>query len=87
MKVKVQACVGGTMIKQDIQNLKKGVHIIVATPGRVIDLIKKEFIKLDNLSVFILDEADEMLSRGFKSQIQEIFKSLPPDVQVPTLLF
>jgi len=75
------------MIKQDIQNLKKGVHIIVATPGRVIDLIKKEFIKLDNLSVFILDEADEMLSRGFKSQIQEIFKSLPPDVQVPTLLF
>jgi translation initiation factor 4A len=82
MKVKVQACVGGTMIKQDILNLKKGVHVIVATPGRVIDLIKKEYIKLESLSVFILDEADEMLSRGFKSQIQEIFKFLPPDVQV-----
>jgi translation initiation factor 4A len=82
MKVKVQACVGGTMIKQDILNLKKGVHIIVATPGRVIDLIKKEFIKLDNLSIFILDEADEMLSRGFKQQIQEIFKHLPSDIQV-----
>jgi len=83
MKVKVQACVGGTMIKQDIINLKKGVHIIVATPGRVIDLIKKEFIKLDSLSIFILDEADEMLSRGFKQQIQEIFKHLPSDIQVP----
>ena len=82
MKVKVQACVGGTMIKQDIANLKMGVHVIVATPGRVIDLIKKEYIKLDSLSLFILDEADEMLSRGFKAQIQEIFKFLPPDVQV-----
>eukprot|EP01022_Parablepharisma_sp_SALTPOND_P016064 TRINITY_DN2316_c0_g1_i1.p1 TRINITY_DN2316_c0_g1~~TRINITY_DN2316_c0_g1_i1.p1 ORF type:complete len:313 (-),score=51.27 TRINITY_DN2316_c0_g1_i1:961-1899(-) len=82
MKVKVQACVGGTMIKQDIMNLKKGVHVIVATPGRVIDLIKKDYIKLDSLSVFILDEADEMLSRGFKQQIQEIFKFLPSDVQV-----
>eukprot|EP00831_Metopus_contortus_P042650 TRINITY_DN3394_c0_g2_i1.p1 TRINITY_DN3394_c0_g2~~TRINITY_DN3394_c0_g2_i1.p1 ORF type:complete len:292 (-),score=57.31 TRINITY_DN3394_c0_g2_i1:132-1007(-) len=82
MKVKVLACVGGTMIKQDIMNLRKGVQIIVATPGRVIDLIKKEFIKLECLSLFILDEADEMLSRGFKSQIQEVFKHLPSDVQV-----
>lgn len=82
LKVKVQACVGGTMIKQDIINLKKGVHVIVATPGRVIDLIKKEFIKLESLALFILDEADEMLSRGFKTQIQEIFKVLPSDVQV-----
>lgn len=82
MKVKVQACVGGTMIKQDIMNLKQGVHVVVATPGRVNDLIKKEFLRLDNLLLFILDEADEMLSRGFKVQIQEIFKHLPPDVQV-----
>lgn len=82
MKVKVQSCVGGTMIKEDINNLKKGVHVIVATPGRVIDLIKKEFVKLDSLSLFILDEADEMLSRGFKGQIQELFKHLPSDVQV-----
>lgn len=82
MKVKVLACVGGTMIKEDISNLKKGVHVIVATPGRVIDLIKKDFIKLDSLSIFVLDEADEMLSRGFKAQIQELFKHLPSDVQV-----
>lgn len=82
LKVKVQACVGGTMVKDDIINLKKGVHVIVATPGRIIDLIKRDFVKLDHLLLFILDEADEMLSRGFKTQIQEIFKFLPPDVQV-----
>ena len=70
------------MIKEDIINLKKGVHVIVATPGRVIDLIKREFIKLDHLQLFVLDEADEMLSRGFKQQIQELFKYLPADVQV-----
>lgn len=82
MHVKVQACVGGTMIKQDISNLKKGVHVIVATPGRVTDLIKKGYIKLDSVAIFILDEADEMLSRGFKAQIQEIFSLLPSDIQV-----
>lgn len=82
MDVKVQACVGGTMIKQDIMNLKKGVHVIVATPGRVTDLIKRGHIKLDSIAIFILDEADEMLSRGFKSQIHEIFGMLPSDIQV-----
>jgi len=82
LKVKVQACVGGTMVKDDIINLKKGVHVIVATPGRIIDLIKRDFVKLDHLQLFVLDEADEMLSRGFKAQIQELFKSLPSDVQV-----
>lgn len=82
MDVKVQACVGGTMIKQDIMNLKKGVHVIVATPGRVADLIKRGHIKLDSVAIFILDEADEMLSRGFKIQIQEIFSLLPSDIQV-----
>lgn len=82
MNVKVQACVGGTLIKQDIINLKKGVHIVVATPGRVMDLIKKGFIKLDSVAIFILDEADEMLSRGFQTQIKEIFSLLPSEIQV-----
>ena len=82
MNVKVQACVGGTLIKQDIINLKKGVHVVVATPGRVMDLIKKGFIKLDSVAIFILDEADEMLSRGFQTQIQEIFSLLPSEIQV-----
>ena len=86
MNVKVQACVGGTLIKQDISNLKKGVHVVVATPGRVADLIKKGYIKLDSVRIFILDEADEMLSRGFQVQIQEIVGLLPSDVQIGLFL-
>jgi translation initiation factor 4A len=49
--------------------LKSGVHVIVGTPGRVQDMMKKGFLKTDYLRMFILDEADEMLSRGFKEQI------------------
>ena len=67
MGVKVHACVGGTVVREDIKILKSGVHVIVGTPGRVLDMMKKGFLKADHLKVFILDEADEMLSRGFKS--------------------
>jgi len=49
--------------------LKKGVHVVVGTPGRVQDMMKKGFLKTDYLKIFILDEADEMLSRGFKTQV------------------
>lgn len=66
MGVKIHACVGGTTVKEDIQTLKKGVHVVVGTPGRVQDMMKKGFLKTDYLRVFILDEADEMLSRGFQ---------------------
>jgi len=82
LKVQVHACVGGTSVKEDIKKLREGVQVVVGTPGRVTDLMKKNFLKADHLRVFILDEADEMLSRGFKSQIQEIFQFLPGDVQI-----
>jgi len=82
MQIKVHACVGGTVVKEDIQTLKKGVHVVVGTPGRVQDMMKKGFLKADKLRIFILDEADEMLSRGFKTQIQDIFKFLPPEIQI-----
>jgi translation initiation factor 4A len=83
MGVKVHACVGGTSVKDDINLLKKGcVHIVVGTPGRIHDMMKKNFFKTDYLRLFVMDEADEMLSRGFKQQIQEIFKFLPGDVQI-----
>merc|ERR1711948_103264 len=52
------------------------------TPGRVFDMVSKRHLKIDNLVTFVLDEADEMLSRGFKDQIYDIFKTLPPNVQV-----
>jgi translation initiation factor 4A len=81
--VKVHACVGGTSVRDDINLLKKGgVHIVVGTPGRIHDMMKKNFFKTDYLRLFVMDEADEMLSRGFKVQIQDIFKFLPGDVQI-----
>merc|ERR1712093_197906 len=56
--------------------------MVVGTPGRVFDMVGKRHLKADDLRIFVLDEADEMLSRGFKDQIYDIFKCLPPNVQV-----
>lgn len=82
IQVKVHACVGGTVVRDEIRTLKQGVHVVVGTPGRVLDMMKKGFLKADHLRIFCLDEADEMLSRGFKTQIQDIFKYLPPEIQI-----
>eukprot|EP00933_Yihiella_yeosuensis_P066199 TRINITY_DN7033_c0_g2_i1.p1 TRINITY_DN7033_c0_g2~~TRINITY_DN7033_c0_g2_i1.p1 ORF type:complete len:419 (+),score=89.23 TRINITY_DN7033_c0_g2_i1:82-1257(+) len=81
-KVKCHACIGGTSVRDDIDKLKEGQHLVVGTPGRVFDMISKRHLRVDDLAVFVLDEADEMLSRGFKDQIYDIFKALPPNVQV-----
>merc|ERR1711977_784853 len=59
-----------------------GQHMIVGTPGRVFDMCSKRHLRVDDLITFVLDEADEMLSRGFKDQIYNIFKCLPSNVQV-----
>ena len=76
MDVQVHACVGGTAVRDDIRTLQAGVHIVVGTPGRVADMINRRALRLDNILQFFLDEADEMLSRGFKDQIYDIFKFL-----------
>ena len=57
-----------------------GIQVIVGTPGRVFDMMKKGIFKTDYLRMFVLDEADEMLNIGFKQQVQDIFKFLPGDV-------
>lgn len=68
-------------MKEDIRILKQGgIHVVVGTPGRIQDMMKRGFMKTDYLKIFVLDEADEMLSRGFKEQIQSIFKYLPGDI-------
>lgn len=82
MSAKVHVCVGGTAIRDDIQSLQQGVHIVVGTPGRVYDMINRRALSLKHCILFVLDEADEMLSRGFKDQIYEVFKFLPEKVQV-----
>merc|ERR1711933_139017 len=82
MNVAVHACVGGTAVRDDIRTLQGGVHVVVGTPGRVYDMINRRALRLDSIRQFFLDEADEMLSRGFKDQIYDIFKFLPETVQV-----
>jgi len=82
MDIKVHACVGGTAVRDDIRTLQAGVHVVVGTPGRVNDMITRRALRLESMRQFFLDEADEMLSRGFKEQIYDIFKFLPEQVQV-----
>jgi len=82
MNLVVHACVGGTAVREDIRILQQGVHVVVGTPGRVYDMINRRNLRTDSIKLFVLDEADEMLSRGFKDQIYEVFRYLPEDVQV-----
>ncbi|VAI55258.1 unnamed protein product [Triticum turgidum subsp. durum] len=80
--VKVHACVGGTSVREDQRILASGVHVVVGTPGRVFDMLRRQSLRPDNIKMFVLDEADEMLSRGFKDQIYDIFQLLPSKIQV-----
>ncbi|XP_059636168.1 uncharacterized protein LOC132278394 [Cornus florida] len=80
--VKVHACVGGTSVREDQRILSSGVHVVVGTPGRVFDMLRRRSLRHDRIKMFVLDEADEMLSRGFKDQIYDIFQLLPSKIQV-----
>ncbi|EAL71923.1 DEAD/DEAH box helicase domain-containing protein [Dictyostelium discoideum AX4] len=82
LHIKSYACIGGTKITDDIQALQSGVHVVVGTPGRVFEMLSRGIINRDTIRIFCLDEADEMLSRGFKDQIYEIFRFLPKTIQV-----
>jgi translation initiation factor 4A len=82
LKVTSHGCIGGTLVRDDIRILRDGVQIVVGTPGRVYDMINRQVLILDTVILFVLDEADEMLSRGFKDQIYDVFQHLPPKVQV-----
>jgi translation initiation factor 4A len=81
-QVTSHACVGGTAVRDDIRILRDGVQIVVGTPGRVYDMINRGALNLSKVKSFVLDEADEMLSRGFKDQIYDVFQHLPSKVQV-----
>lgn len=82
LKVGCHACIGGTNIREDMRKLEQGAHVVVGTPGRVSDMINRKVLKTHNIKMFVLDEADEMLSRGFKDQIRDVFESLSNKVQV-----
>jgi ATP-dependent RNA helicase DeaD len=75
--ISVVAVYGGTSIGLQIRDLKRGVQIIVATPGRLIDLIERKAINLEQIQYVVLDEADEMLNMGFQDDIEFILKNTP----------
>lgn len=77
---KIVSVYGGASIENQIRQIKKGAHIIVATPGRLLDLIKRKVVKILNVSFVILDEADEMLNMGFQEDLDAIL-SKTPDVK------
>ena len=77
--IKIIPVYGGSSIESQIRSLRNGVQVIVATPGRLIDLIKRGVVKLENVHTVILDEADEMLNMGFLDDIDEILSHVPDD--------
>ncbi|WP_317334764.1 DEAD/DEAH box helicase [Streptococcus orisratti] len=83
--VKVRSVYGGSSIEKQIKALRSGAHIVVGTPGRLLDLIKRKALKLDHVETLILDEADEMLNMGFLEDIEAIISRVPESRQ--TLLF
>ena len=83
--LKVLPVYGGSSIESQIRMLKSGVHIIVATPGRLIDLMERKVAKLDTIGNVVMDEADEMLNMGFTDSINSILEKVPEDRN--TLMF
>jgi ATP-dependent RNA helicase len=82
LNVKAHACIGGKSVGDDIRALEKGVHIVSGTPGRVFDMIQRGCLNTKGIRLLVLDEADEMLSKGFKDQIYFIYRYIPPECQI-----
>ncbi|GAB2269441.1 hypothetical protein Dimus_004359 [Dionaea muscipula] len=82
MNIQAHACIGGKSVGEDIRKLEYGVHVVSGTPGRVCDMIKRRTLRTRHIKLLILDESDEMLSRGFKDQIYDVYRYLPPELQV-----
>lgn len=82
MNVQCHSCIGGKSLADDIRTLDRGVHVVSGTPGRVFDMIKRRNLRTRNIKMLVLDEADEMLNEGFKENIYDIYRYLPPHTQV-----
>jgi len=85
MNVLCHACIGGTSISEDIRKLEHGQHVVSGTPGRVFDMIRRNTLRTRNIKMLVLDEADELLNKGFKDQIYDVYRYLPPNTQVVLL--
>ena len=85
MKVECMSCIDGTSASEDIamlQKLEAGVHCVVGTPGRVYDMLQQRALNPASVRQFVLEDFDEMLSRGFKDQVHSITQLLPPATQI-----
>lgn len=82
MGVICQDMVGGNHVANDVNRLREGVHVVIGTPGRILHLLRKGYLDLSAVRHFVLDEADQMLSRGFLDQIKDTFQYLPRDAQI-----
>jgi len=82
MKIKVLNLIGGTEMKESIKALENGVQIVVGSPGRVLDLLKKNYLKLAYLKVLILDEADDLLQKGFLENMKDIISLIPTECRI-----
>lgn len=82
MGCKVMATTGGTNLKEDIMRLQQLVHVVIATPGRILDLMKKGLAVMDACSMLVMDEADKLLSQDFKNMLDSVISYLRPDRQI-----
>jgi len=82
---RIEAIYGGDSIDRQIRSLRKGVHIVVGTPGRVMDHMERRTLRLENIKMIVLDEADEMLDMGFREDIENVLAEMPKERQ--TILF
>ncbi|GHP07169.1 hypothetical protein PPROV_000591200 [Pycnococcus provasolii] len=82
MAINTHCCIGGKSLGEDIKKLEAGVQVVSGTPGRVYDLVQRKHLVTKKIKLLVLDEADEMLNRGFKEQMYDMYRHLPPDVQV-----
>jgi len=82
LKARVMVTTGGTNLKDDIMRIYDNVHIIIATPGRILDLMDKKVAKVDKCKILVLDEADKLLSQDFKGMLDSVIAHLPKDRQI-----
>ncbi len=82
-KIKIKTLVGGTSVNEDISYLKNNnPHIIICTTGRIYDMIRRKHVNTSSIKLLVLDEADEMLSKGFKNQVKDTLQVLPANMQI-----
>ena len=83
LKIKTQLLVGGTSVEKDKKLLLENTpQIVIGTPGRIHDMFRRKYLVNKHIKLLVIDEADEMLSSGFKEQMYKIFQFMPNDIQI-----